>query len=199
MVYITKNTFENQSQLPPENLVARVWQELIRATKDRHHAWKRPAFASIGLDGNPQVRTIVLRHANQNLSTLYAYTDLRSPKCQEIFNCNRAQLVFWSERLRWQLRVSVEASIHSHGDLVDKAWASVSQSKSSRDYLGDQAPGTVMKSNNINNEFSSKAAVNHHLAVLSFKVISMDWLELRKESHCRAQINSDGSITALTP
>lgn len=193
------NTFENQSQQLPENLVARVWQELIRATKDRHHAWKRPAFASIGLDGNPQVRTIVLRHANQSLSTLYAYTDLRSPKCQEISKCNRAQLAFWSERLRWQLRVSVDASIHRHGDLVDSAWASVSRSKSSKDYLGNQAPGTLISSNKFNDEFLSEATPNHHLAVLSFKVISMDWLELGKDLHRRAQINSVGIVTALNP
>lgn len=193
------NTFENQSQHLPENLVAIVWQELIRATKDRHHAWKRPAFATIGLDGNPQVRTIVLRHANQSLSTLYAYTDLRSPKCEEISKCNRAQLAFWSERLRWQLRVSLDASIHRHGDLVDSAWASVSQSKSSKDYLGNQSPGTLMSSNKFNDEFLSEATPNHHLAVLSFKVTSMDWLELGKDLHRRAQINSVGIVTALNP
>lgn len=193
------NTFENQSQPLPENLVARVWQELIRATKDKRHAWKRPAFASIGLDGNPQVRTIVLRHANQSLSTLDAYTDLRSPKCQEISKCNRAQLAFWSERLSWQLRVSVDASIHRHGDLVDSAWASVSQSKSSKDYLGNQAPGSLMSLNKIDDEFHSEGTPNHHLAVLSFKVISMDWLELGKDLHRRAQINLDGTVTALNP
>lgn len=198
MADTTKNALEIQSQFPPENLVARVWQELTRATKDRHHKWKTPAFASVDLDGNPQVRTIVLRHANQTLWTLDAYTDSRSSKCQELAN-GRAQLVFWSDRLRWQLRVSVNARVHTEGDLVETAWARMSQTKSSKDYLSNQAPGSALILNNVNEAFSPKTPINHNLAVLSFQVISMDWVELGKDIHRRAQIDPNGIVTNLTP
>ena len=79
---ISKLPLESLSTQPPENLVSRVWQELMRATKDRHHAWRRPAFATLGVDGFPQVRTIVLRDADQSKSTLQAYTDSRSPNAK---------------------------------------------------------------------------------------------------------------------
>jgi len=199
MANTIKNASETQSQFPPENLVARVWQELTRATKDRHHKWKTPAFASVDLNGYPQVRTIVLRHANQTLWTLDAYTDSRSSKCEELVKCSRAQLVFWSDRLSWQLRVSVNARVHTKGDLVDTAWAHMSQSKSSKDYLSNQAPGSAIISNNINEVCASKTSINHNLAVLSFEVISMDWLALGKDAHRRAQIDRNGIVTNLTP
>lgn len=195
----TTNDLDKQSQFPPENLVGRVWQELTRAIKDRHHNWRTPAFASIGLDGNPQVRTIVLRHANQTLWTLDAYTDSRSSKCQELVKCGRAQLVFWSKRLSWQLRVSVNASVHTNGEFVETAWAQMSQSKSSKDYLSNQAPGSVIVSNNIDEAFSENMPINHYLAVLRFEVVSMDWLELGKDVHRRAHIDPSGIVTPLSP
>lgn len=199
MTQITKNASDIQSQFPPENLVVRVWQELSRATKDRHHDWKSPAFASVGFDGSPQVRTIILRHANPTLWTLDAYTDSRSSKCQELVKYNRAQLVFWSTRLGWQLRVSVNASVHTDGDLVESAWTRMRQSKASKDYLSVQAPGSVIVSNTANETLALNAPNKHHLAVLRFQVMSMDWLELGKEIHRRAQIDPNSTITPLSP
>ena len=84
MVDTNNNGSDIQFQTLPENLTTRIWQELTRATRDRHHNWRTPALATIGLDGCPQVRTVVLRHANQALWTLDAYTDSRSPKYQEL-------------------------------------------------------------------------------------------------------------------
>lgn len=198
MSHSMTNTPENIS-LPPENLVTRVWQELIRATKDRHHNWKTPALASMARNGSPQVRTIVLRQANQDCWTLDAFTDLRSAKCEELSYCHKAQLVFWSKRLRWQLRVSVNATVHHDGDLVKQAWARVGQSKVSRDYLSVQAPGNEIKSSPIIEALSLNSPNHHHLGVLRFHVTSMDWLALGSESHCRAHIDPDGIVTPLTP
>lgn len=194
-----EKTSEIQHQPTPDNLITRVWQELIRSTKDRHHNWRTPALASIGLDGNPQVRTIVLRHANQTLWTLEAYTDSRSPKYQELVKHRRAQLVFWSARLRWQLRVSVNTSVYNEGDFVETAWASMSQSRASKDYLGNQAPSSPIISNNVEEVFLPDTPNKHHLAVLRFEIISMDWLELGKDLHRRAHITSSGVVSPLSP
>ena len=42
----------------------RVWVELERAVHDRHHEWRTPALATVGKDGSPNARTVVLRHAS---------------------------------------------------------------------------------------------------------------------------------------
>lgn len=198
MIHSITNTPVTVS-LPPDNLVTRVWQELIRATKDRHHHWKTPALATMASDGSPQVRTIVLRQANQDDCTLDAFTDLRSAKCEELSHCHQAQLVFWSDRLRWQLRVSVNATVYRKGDLVEQAWARVGQSKASKDYLSVQAPRSEIKSSLIAEACSRNSPNHHHLGVLRFHVTSMDWLALGSEAHCRAHINPNGTVTPLTP
>jgi hypothetical protein len=41
------------------------------------------------------------------------------------------------------------------------------------------------------------APLNHQLPMLSFRVKSMDWLELGHSSHHHAQINSDGTAYRL--
>lgn len=193
------NIPDDQKQYPPDNLVTRVWQELTRATKDRHHQWRTPVLASIGLDGYPQARTIVLRYADQSEWILDAYTDSRSPKCYELVKDNHAQLVFWNARSRWQLRVAVLASFHTEGDLVESAWAQMRQSKAAKDYLSNKVPGHPLTTNNINETASLNTNDHHYLAVLRFQIISIDWLALGKNTHFRAQIDPDGTVTSLTP
>ena len=199
MSFASRSTVDSQSRLPPDNLAKSIWQELARATKDRHHDWRTPVLGTVGLDGNPQVRTIVLRQADPTLWTLQAYTDSRSLKCRELVKCNRAQLVFWSTRRRWQLRVSVVASIHHDGEIVETAWAAMRQSKASKDYLSHQAPGSIIETNHGDETGSLNALNNHYLAVLSFQVTSMDWLALGKDYHHRARIDPDGMVTPLIP
>lgn len=199
MAHTTISALNQKSQFLPDNLVTKVWQELTRATNDRHHEWRTPALASIGVDGTPQVRSIVLRHADPALWTLQAYTDSRSPKYQELITCGRAQLMFWSKRRRWQLRVTVEASVHNDGKIVDIAWSRMHDSKSSKDYLSHLAPGSVIAINHVNKACSSRSVNNHYLAVLCFQVVSMDWLELGKDLHRRAHIDSSGIVTPLIP
>ena len=83
--------------------------------------------------------------------------------------------------------------------MVKTAWARMSQSKASKDYLSDQVPGSTTVSNHFSKTFSADAANNHYLAVLSFQVISMDWLELGRDMHRRAHIDASGVVTALVP
>jgi pyridoxamine 5'-phosphate oxidase len=89
----------------------RAWLELERATRDRHHEWRMPVLATIGKDGSPNARAVVLRHADAKLQNLQFYTDRRSPKIAELTHQPAAILVFWSERLNWQLRVQVSMEV----------------------------------------------------------------------------------------
>lgn len=191
-----KQPFQPQ---PPDQLVARVWKELTRACKDRHHHWRTPVLASMGSDGSAQARTVVLRQADAAASMLYAYTDARSPKCAELHQDHRAQLVFWSERLRWQLRVTVHARVETEGERVQQAWAAMRQSPSARDYLSDQAPGALLMPHVGQGGHIANDQSQHHLAVLCFQVQCMDWLALGREGHQRAHIDIDGGVTALCP
>lgn len=147
----------------------------------------------------PQARTLVLRHADAPLWKLRFYTDARSPKCSELLAQPLAQLTFWSKRLNWQLRVSALATVEFEGDQVNAASERMRQSHACADYLGAYPPGQVQPSIKAPEENTAVSLRGHHLAILSFKVSSMDWLALNKDKHRRARLTPAGGLEWLVP
>jgi hypothetical protein len=96
--------------------------------------------------------------------------------------------VFWSERLHWQLRVTVMASVASNGPEVQKLWQPVKQSRAARDYMGAQAPGALLDADRATTAILSDET---HFAVVTGTVIEMDWLELARDNHRRAKLTAD--------
>jgi hypothetical protein len=172
----------------PEEIRQQIWKELGRASQDRHHAWRTPVLATAAADGSVNARTVVLRRVDVVAGVLEIYTDFRSEKVADLVHQPRAQFVFWSERLHWQLRATVMASVASKGPDVQKLWQSVKQSPAARDYLGVQAPGALLDADR-----ATAAILNDetHFAVVSGTVIEMDWLELARDNHRRAKLTAD--------
>jgi hypothetical protein len=130
---------------------------------------------------------------------LRVYTDARSPKCSELEAQPLAQLTFWSKRLNWQLRVSALATVEFEGEQVNAAWERVRQSHACADYLSAFPPGHVQSSMKATGGNSDEALRGHHLAVLNFKVTTMDWLALSKDGHRRARLAPAGELEWLVP
>ena len=194
-------------------IASQVWLQLQRACVDRHHEWRTPVLASIGLDGSAQARMVVLRRADIGAGRLFFYTDRRSPKVLELSADPSATLVFWSRRLSWQIRARVTIHILDAGPLVDSAWASVSQSPSAGDYLSAAPPGAALRTVSVNPVAPAPPAETaspetppgrvdsqpldlrsgpHHLAVVCADVVSIDWLELSRAGHRRALLTTGG-------
>jgi len=179
----------------PLEIRLRIWRELVRASQDRHHAWRTPVLATAADDGGVNARTVVLRRVDADLGTLVFFTDQRSRKVADISHCSSAMLVFWSDRLRWQLRARVHVSVQASGPEVDALWQRVSQSASAADYLSPLAPGTPR----VNAVGPSEPWVEaSHFTVLTAQVTEMDWLELGRAGHRRARVLPD-AWTWLTP
>ena len=192
-------TQENLEVLP-EDLAACLWRELQRAPHDRHHEWRTPVLATQGIDeSGPQARTVVLRHADVKLWSLRVYTDARSPKCSELVAHPLAQMIFWSKRLNWQLRVSAIATVEFEGEQVNTAWENVSQSRAAVDYLSALPPGQIQSSSKPEVENSRHSLRQHHLAILNFKVSSMDWLALSKDGHRLVRLTPVCLVELLVP
>ena len=166
------------------DLRTRIWTELQLATQDRHHAWRLPVLATVGADGLPQARTVVLRQADASLGQLQIYTDARSPKVAELLAQPLASLLCWSPRLHWQLRLQLRFNVLRDDDEVNAAWERVRQSPSASDYLAARAPGERLS------ETPEPALDMPQLAVLRGFVLSMDWLELGRVGHRRAKLDA---------
>lgn len=180
----------------PEAIKDQIWRELSRALQDRHHAWRTPVFASTGVDGTVNARTVVLRTVDREANLLKIYTDSRSSKAEEITKQQNAMFVFWSKKLNWQLRVRVSVNISSSSSHAQTLWQQVKQTTSASDYTGTSAPGTPISSPAQivqNNDLNAT-----HFAVITAEVMDMDWLELASSGHRRAKIGLDSWIW-LTP
>ena len=194
------NMQQDDLEVPDGQLAHRLWRELMRAPRDKHHDWRTPILATQGLGSSgPQARTVVLRHADVHLWSLGVYTDGRSPKCLELVAQPKAQLTFWSKRLNWQLRVSVQARVEFTGEGVNAAWDRVKQSSARADYLSSLPPGHIQPDHEPSAADSEEPLIKHHLAVLTFNVTSMDWLALSQNGHRRAKLRPDGSVMWLVP
>ncbi|MDH4482020.1 MAG: pyridoxamine 5'-phosphate oxidase family protein [Rhodoferax sp.] len=171
-----------------QDIRQQIWKELGRGCVDRHHAWRTPVLATVGFDGLPNVRTVVLRKVDTNQQTLCFYTDARSAKVSELTKQPKAVLAFWSARLNWQLRVKVAISVATEGPEMQVHWQRVQQSASAGDYMANEAPGTERSTG-----FSTSPTLSgdHHFALLNAQVLQMDWLELGQGGHRRARLSAD--------
>ena len=191
---------------------ARIWQELERASRDRHHAWRTPVLASIDLAQQPSARTVVLREVNLQEKCFEIYSDRRSPKIAELKQHPGALLHFWSKRLQWQLRVAVKVHVLESGPDVESRWDRLKLTAAARDYLSPYPPGSLMeKSAEPSAEKMAEPSVaktaeplvakgiervedqeiGHNFCIIKAHFIDMDWLELHAEGHRRAWFSID--------
>lgn len=173
----------------PQEIRQQIWKELGRATQDRHHAWRTPVLATASADGVVNARTVVLRNVDARACQLQIYTDARSAKLTEITHQPAAHFVFWSSRLRWQLRVRVTITRLTDGPQLESLWERVRQSSSASDYLSPSAPGSPLWSDaSLCLEANQKIS---NFAVLNAQVLELDWLELANAGHRRAKITAE--------
>lgn len=173
----------------PNEIRQQIWKELSRATQDRHHAWRTPVLSTLNAEGWINARTVVLRQVDADTEHLQIYTDTRSCKVAELQSQPNAVFVFWSTRLRWQLRVRVSTTVLTEGVEVERLWERVKQSASAGDYLTDAAPGTPMLSNDP--AISPDKEQTPYFALINASVLEIDWLELAGTGHRRARITAD--------
>ena len=166
----------------PEEILQHVWQQLTRATVDRHHEWRTPVLSTVGLDGTPQARTVLLRQATVVEPTLTMFTDRRSTKVTELSRQPAAVLVFWSKRLNWQCRISMMVTVVTAGAAVNAAWQRIANSAGAKDFLAPISPGAP-KDRNVGTQATQPA--QHYLALLVGRPTSIDWLQLGRPMHRR--------------
>ena len=167
-------------------LYAQVWARLVRGVADRHAPARHPTLATVSPDGDPQVRTIVLRAANAPGATLQFHTDLRSAKVTALRRNPQAAVHIWDASAHLQTRITGDVRILV-GDDVAAIWAKVPDA-SQQSYGTQPAPGLP-----INEALAyDKRATATNFAVLHFAVQVFDVLHLGPK-HRRARFErTDG-------
>lgn len=134
--------FDLQS-IGPEGAWDRVAAALEEAAGSSRHPFHLVTVATVGADGGPEARTVVLRGFDRGRREAWFHTDARSPKAASIAVEPRVALHWYDAGLRLQVRVAARAMLH-HGDAIARdAWRR-SQPMSRACYTASHPPGMAV-------------------------------------------------------
>ena len=179
-----------------------AWSLLMRGGVDRRSPFHTPTVATIGIDGRPRLRTVVLRHASATTQLLRFHTDIRSDKVQELGRDARVALHFYDATAKIQVRVEGEARVEANGPTADEAWAN-SQRMSRVCYGTAPAPGSKIDAGDgfvLPQTDDAVALGRVHFCVVLVHAATLEWLYLASEGHRRASFDErSGARVWLAP
>lgn len=175
-----------------------AWRLLARAVADRRAAMHTPAIATIGLDGWPKLRCVVLRALDARARLLRVHTDARSPKVAEILADPRVGLLAYDAGAKIQLRLEGGARVETEGEVVEQAWRGA-RPQSRLCYRVGLAPGSGLADPRDLPIGVDDAAGRMAFAVITMRIDALEFLYLASEGHRRARFvwNGEGKREAF--
>lgn len=181
--------------LPEDDLDAIVnftWTELTRAASDGDSQFRHAQLATIGTQGWPQSRTVILRHADTDRREVGFHTDHRSTKAAELTANTSVAIVACDRSRGLQLRLWGQAELHVEDARAVEVWAALYPPLRTP-YRGQYAPGLPIdepaaadpteEARNMANP--DTGFENFGFAII--RVLRLEWLHLRPTGHRRAR------------
>lgn len=167
-----------------DECLAEAFRRLARGVADRRAPFHTPTLATIGADGAPEARTLVLRGFEPGSRTLRLHTDARSGKVAELAREPRCALHFYDPGAKLQLRLAGRAAVHGDDAVAEAAWGA-SREFSRMCYAIAPAPGTpVAEPPPAPRDAEAGRGV---FRVILLRFDRLEWLELAAEGHRRAR------------
>jgi hypothetical protein len=185
--------------LPEEDLDAIagfIWTELTNAATDGTSEFRHAQLATIGAQGWPQSRTIILRHADTQRREVGFHTDRRSTKAAELAINTSVAVVAYDRPRGLQLRLWGQAELYFDDSRTEQIWAALFPPLRTP-YRDQYAPGTPLDtpivadpSDNARNPANPDAGFEN-FAFVTIRVVRLEWLHLRPTGHRRARFEWD--------
>ena len=179
----------DRCEMTYEDVLSDTWSGLREGVKYGVHPFHTPVLASV-IGQDPDIRTVVLRDADEKQRQLICHTDVRSPKVSMLQRNPHVAWLFYDREAKIQLRLYGEVNIHSADAVAAGHWENCTQS-SRRCYLAAAAPGLVLAGHDEQSAIKNDGFDN--FAVITCEISAIDWLFLRASGHLRARFdwNSD--------
>ncbi len=183
-----------------EQTFSYAWDCWARGVRDRRCAFHTPGVATIGLGGEPRVRTVVLRGADRRDGSLRFHTDIRGVKVAEIERDDRVAVMAYEPRWKFQVRVEGRARIHAGEEIANDAWKA-SRMMSKLCYGVHPAPGAAIGEGDdfrLPETPDEIEAGQENFAVVLVRVSRLETLFLEHSGHRRA-VFENGEARWLSP
>ena len=169
-----------------DQVYAHVWSLLEEGARQRSSPFHTPTLATVGADGTPQARTVVLREAVRKEQRLRFNTDLRAPKHFEMAADGRIALHVYDAARKTQVRVSGTVMLSAGDAHASDVWAGM-RAMSRECYRQGCAPGSVLESpQSFPRDALDDATALGNFVVADVTVETLDWLYLLHSGHVRA-------------
>lgn len=174
-----------------------AWAELERAAADRESPFRHVQIASIGPHGWPQLRTVILRHADAGLRQVGFHTDCRSAKFAEMDAETSVAIVTIDRPRELQIRLWGQAELHAGDARARAAWNAL-YPPLRVPYRTPFAPGRPIEApteaDPAEAARTAAAAVGfENFGFVVIRVIRLEWLHLRPgRGHRRARFEWNG-------
>lgn len=173
-----------------------IAEQLALGVRERAHPFHIVSLATVGLDGSPRVRKVVLRQYLREEHMIVVHSDRRSPKISEIRHENRVAVMCYDSASRMQLRIAGVATIHADDAVADARWIS-SQIASRRCYLTALAPSTPLEHARVFKHLTDPwtpemdKEARRNFCTVCCHIHSIDFLELSAHGHRRMGFSWD--------
>ena len=167
-----------------------AWKLLTRGVADRRSAFHTPTIATVGLDGAPRLRTVVLRAGEPSARLLRFHTDARSGKVAEIARDPRVGVHVYDARSKIQVRLDGVARVHPWSAPRAQASWEASRPQSRAGYAQAPAPGVVISAPHEGDVREGEGVENFN--IVEVEVTAIEWLYLFHAGHRRARFVWEG-------
>lgn len=156
------------------------WASLMPQSVTQRVDARLAMLATIGADGAPEARGVVLRAADPARATVDVFTDAGTPKCAEIIAHPQVALTLWREDVLLQLRLR-GAMQCIEGKLANEAWAGLPDT-ALPDYGVEPTPASPIAAHDAYRRTADAA----RFAILRLTVETIDMVSLNAPTHTRA-------------
>ncbi len=179
------------------HVINESWQLIELGVSNRRHGFHNPVAATIGLDGRPRARTVILRSANKTDRKIVFHSDARSEKISELQADSRISMHFYDVNSKVQVRIEGVVELHTENEFARQRW-DLSQKMSRMCYSVQPAPGTKIEHGNDYAMHDVKTVLPEdqehdfkNFTAVEIHVSSLEWLFLALEGHRRAYFKWD--------
>lgn len=179
------------SKTPLTDTLDQAWACMAAGAAPGPSRFSMVQVASIGEDGAPRARTVVIRAVDEGARTLAFHTDRRSPKVKELRADPRITIIGYDMEAGQQVRIQGAAKLHIGDSEAMAAWGGVRRD-SRMNYSGDFAPGEVLDDPQAGDvKRGASGPDDQSIGFDKFcrvvvEVHTIDWLNLAADGHKRA-------------
>ncbi len=180
-----------------DETLADAFARLAQAVADRAAPFRTPALATVGEDGTPEVRTVVLRSFVATARHLSVHTDARAAKHAEILAIPTVALVAWDADARLQVRLRGRAVFHIGDAVAQTDWDAL-PSVARKLYCFRQPSGSSLPAPLAGRDDEGTEAQGFaNFAVIAIAFQRLETLLLADEGHIRARFDfANGNMSA---